>query len=154
MLLLRFLMSIKIFFFFGVLVFNALSTDPRLICLYRQFRSRPDCILSVHCLPLPDRGPEWVSGKVLIHNLGVLGSTHTGSSGFFMGVSFGKTLQSFILVLMKPRKDMNNVSCRCDMTEILLKVVLKKKFNQSVSLYQRYLQVYKALKFHYLYLYY
>ena len=27
------------------------------------------------------------------------------------------------LVLVKPRKDMNNVSCRCDMTEILLKAV-------------------------------
>ena len=27
------------------------------------------------------------------------------------------------LVLVKPRKDMNNVSCRCDITEILLKAV-------------------------------
>ena len=27
------------------------------------------------------------------------------------------------LVLVKPRKDMNNVSCRRDMTEILLKAV-------------------------------
>ena len=25
------------------------------------------------------------------------------------------------LVLVKPRKDMNNVNCHCDMTEILLK---------------------------------
>ena len=33
----------------------------------------------------------------------------------------GKTLQSPSLVLAKPRKDMNKVSFRCDMTEILLK---------------------------------
>ena len=30
-------------------------------------------------------------------------------------------LQSPSLVLVKPRKDMNNLSCRCDMTEKLLK---------------------------------
>ena len=41
--------------------------------------------------------------------------------GFHVEVSIGKTLQSPSLVPVKPRKDMNNVSCRCDMTEILLK---------------------------------
>ena len=40
---------------------------------------------------------------------------------FFMGVSLGKTLQSPSLVLVKPRKDMNNVSFCHDVTEILLK---------------------------------
>ena len=59
--------------------------------------------------------------KCLTHNPGVLSSSHTGSSGFFVGVSLGKTLQSPSLVLGKPKKDMNNVSCSCDMTEILLK---------------------------------
>ena len=53
---------------------------------------------------------------------GVLGSSCTRSSiFFFIRVSLGKTLQSPSLVLVKPRKDMNNVSCRCDLTEILLK---------------------------------
>ena len=51
-------------------------------------------------------------------NPGALGSSHTESSGFFVGVSLGKTLQSPVLVLVKPRKDMNNVCCRRDMTEI------------------------------------
>ena len=60
--------------------------------------------------------------KRLTRNPGVLGSSRTGSSGFFVRVSLGKTLQSPSLVLVKPRKDMNNVSCRRDMTEILLKV--------------------------------
>ena len=60
--------------------------------------------------------------KCLTHNPGILGSSHTGSSGFFMGVSLSKTLQSPSLVLVKPRKDINNVSCRRDMTEILFKV--------------------------------
>ena len=60
--------------------------------------------------------------KCLNRNTGVLGSSRTGSSEFFAGVSLGKTLQSPSLVLVKPRKDMNNVICRRDMTEILLKV--------------------------------
>ena len=42
-------------------------------------------------------------------------SSHTGSS-FFVGVSSVKTLQRPSLVLVKPRKDMNNVSCRRDIT--------------------------------------
>ena len=43
------------------------------------------------------------------------------------------TLQSPSPVLLKPRKDMNDVSCRRDMTEILLKVVSVKQhsINQS-----------------------
>ena len=45
----------------------------------------------------------------------------TGSSRFFVGMSWGKTLQSPCLVLVKPKKDTNNLSCRHDMTEILLK---------------------------------
>ena len=59
--------------------------------------------------------------KCLTRNAGVLGSSRTGSSGFFVGVSLGKTVQSLSLVLVKPRKDMNNVRCRRDRTEILLK---------------------------------
>ena len=57
----------------------------------------------------------------LTRNPEVLGLSRTGSSGFFVGVSLDKMLQSPSLVLVKPRKDMNNVSCRRDMTEILLK---------------------------------
>ena len=60
--------------------------------------------------------------ECLRHNLGALDSNHTGSSTFFMGMSLGKTLQSPSLVLVKPRKDMNNVSRQHDMTEIMLKV--------------------------------
>ena len=59
--------------------------------------------------------------KCLTRNPGNLGSSHTGSSEFFMGVSLGQTLQSPSLVLVKPRNDMNNMNCRHDMTEILLK---------------------------------
>ena len=40
---------------------------------------------------------------------------------FFVSVSLGKALQNPSLVLVKSRKDMNNVSCRRDMNEILLK---------------------------------
>ena len=40
----------------------------------------------------------------------------TGSSGFFMGVFLGKTLQSPSLIIVKPREDMDNVSCCSDKT--------------------------------------
>ena len=59
--------------------------------------------------------------KCLTRNPEVLGSSRTGSSVFFVGMSLGKTLQSPSLVLVKPRKDIKSVSCRHDMTEILLK---------------------------------
>ena len=51
-----------------------------------------------------------------------------GSSGLFMG----KTLQSPSLVLVKPRKDMKNVSCCHHMNEILLKGA-KTPFNQFIN---------------------
>ena len=59
--------------------------------------------------------------KCLTSYPGVLCSSRTGSSGFFVGVSLGKILHSPSLVPVKPRKDMNNVSCHRDMTKILLK---------------------------------
>ena len=60
--------------------------------------------------------------KCLTSNPRVPCSSRTGSCGFFVGVYLGKILQSPSLVLVKPRKDMNNVSCCSDMTEILLKM--------------------------------
>ena len=67
------------------------------------------------------RCPRRLKGKVFVCSPGVLGSSYTGSSGFLVGVSLGKTLQSPSLKLEKPRIDMNKVSCHHDMTEILLK---------------------------------
>ena len=58
--------------------------------------------------------------KFLTRNPGVLGSSRTGSSA---QECLGETIQGSSLVLMIPRKYMNNVSCRRDMTEILLKSV-------------------------------
>ena len=59
--------------------------------------------------------------KCLTCNPVVLGSSRTGSSGPFRGSVLGQDTSELSLVLVKPRKDMNNVSCRRDMTEILLK---------------------------------
>ena len=59
--------------------------------------------------------------KCLTCNPGVLGPSQTGFSGFFMGVSLGKTLQSPSLGLVKTRKEINIVSCRHGMTEVMLK---------------------------------
>ena len=64
--------------------------------------------ITIKCL----RGPAWLSGGVFYDSRGLL--------GFFEVVSFGKTLQSPSLVAVKPRKYINNVSSRRDMTEILL----------------------------------
>ena len=51
--------------------------------------------------------------KCLTRNPGVLSSN--------VGVSLGKIPRNASLVLVKPRKDIDNVSCRRDMTEIHLK---------------------------------
>ena len=76
-------------------------------------------MIAVRCLTKRER--EGDVPACLTRCPGVMGSSCTGSSGFFVGISLGKTLQSPSLVLMKPRKDMNNVSCRRDISEILLK---------------------------------
>ena len=59
--------------------------------------------------------------KCLTRNPGVLGSSCTGSSGFFRGSVLWQDTSEPSLVLVNPRKDMNNVKRRRDMTEILLK---------------------------------
>ena len=59
--------------------------------------------------------------KCLTRNPGVLRLSRTGSFGFFCGSVLGQDTSEPSLVLVKPRKDMNNVSCHRDMTEILLK---------------------------------
>ena len=57
--------------------------------------------------------------------------------GFYKGVSLGKTLQSLNLVLVKPRKDINSVSCCHNMTEIMLIVAFSTihLINQSKHMY-------------------
>ena len=67
------------------------------------------------------RVPRGPVVKCLTRNPGVLGSSRTRSSELFRGSVLGKDTSEPSLVLVKPRKDMNNVSCRGDMTEILLK---------------------------------
>ena len=63
--------------------------------------------------------------KCLTSDPEVLGSINTGPLRFFSseGHWASKTLQSPSLALVKTRKDMNNMSCCRDMTEILLKAV-------------------------------
>ena len=70
-------------------------------------------------MPRAPRGPVV---NCLTRNPGALGLSRTGTSGFFRGSVLGQDTSEPSLVLVKPRKDMNNVSCRRDMTEILLKV--------------------------------
>ena len=52
--------------------------------------------------------PTWVLCgsvvKCLTHNPGVLGSSRTGSSGFFRGSVLGQDTSEPSLVLVKPRK--------------------------------------------------
>ena len=60
--------------------------------------------------------------KCLTRNPGVLGSSHTGSSGFVCGSVLGQ-LRHFRAQPStgETKESMNNVSCPRDMTEILLK---------------------------------
>ena len=72
--------------------------------------------------PLPQGWvPHGSAVKCLSRDPVFLGSSRTGSSGYFHGSVLGQDTSEPSLVLVKPRKDMNNVSCRHDMTEILLK---------------------------------
>ena len=59
--------------------------------------------------------------KCLTRNPGVLGSSRTGSSGFFRGSVLGQDTSEPQPSTGETQEDMNNVSCRRDMTEILLK---------------------------------
>ena len=71
--------------------------------------------------------------KCLTCNPEILDSSRTGSSVFFVGVSLGKTRESPSLVLVKPRIDTNNVNCRRDISEILLKTkIIHHSVNQSL----------------------
>ena len=77
--------------------------------------------------------------KCLTRNPGILGSSRTGSSAFFRGIVLGQDTSEPSLVLVTPRKDMNNVSCRRDMTEIGPTVksgVKNHSLNQSILLRQ------------------
>ena len=87
-------------------------------------------------LMLKYQSTSWLS---LTRNPEVLSSTLTGSSWTFVRVYLRKTLQSPSLVLAKPWKDINNLSCRHDMTEILLKTAsntiqsISQSINQSIN---------------------
>ena len=61
--------------------------------------------------------------QCLTRNPGVLGSSCTGSSGFFCGSVLGQDTSEPQPSTGETQEDMNNVSCRHDMTEILLKAV-------------------------------
>ena len=80
-------------------------------------RNKVLCSKSIKLTRVP-RGPVV---KRLTCNPGILGLSRTGSSGFFGGSVLGQDTSEPSVVLVKPRKDMSNVSCRRDMTEILLK---------------------------------
>ena len=53
----------------------------------------------------------------------VPGLSLNGSTSFFVGMTVGETLQSPCLVMVNLRKNINNVSCRRDMTIMVLKAV-------------------------------
>ena len=59
--------------------------------------------------------------KCLTRNPGVLGSSRTGSSGFFRGSVLGQDTSEPQPSTGETQEDVNNVNCRRDMTEILLK---------------------------------
>ena len=72
----------------------------------------------------PHLGRGVLRGSVveyLTRNQGVLGSSSTGSTGFFRGSVLGQDTSEPQPSAGETQDDMNNVSCRRDMTEILLK---------------------------------
>ena len=81
---------------------------------------------------LTNRVPHGSVVTCFTRNPGALGSSRTGSSGFSFESVLGQDTSEPGLVLVKPRKDMNNVRCRRDITDILLK--LAQNTFQSTSL--------------------
>ena len=59
--------------------------------------------------------------KCLTHSPGVLGSSRTGSSGFFQGSVLGQDTSEPQPTTGETREDMSNMSCCRDKTKILLK---------------------------------
>ena len=64
----------------------------------------------------------------------VLGSSRTGSTGYFLGSILVQSTSEPSLVQLKPGKDKNNLSFRRDMTEVLLKAARKTPFNHPISI--------------------
>ena len=62
--------------------------------------------------------------KCLTRNPGVMGSSHTRSSGFFRASVLGQDTLEPQPSTVETQKRLNNVSCHCDMTGILLKMAL------------------------------
>ena len=91
------------------------SFDPHFIC-----HLHTTCFLQVK---------DFIVGGVLRGSVvkcltlkpGVLGSNHAGSSGVFCGSVLGQNTSEPQPSTGETQEDMNNVSCRRDMTEILLK---------------------------------
>ena len=67
------------------------------------------------------RGPAWLSGKVVDLQSRGPGFEPHWILWVFRGSFFGQDTSEPSLLQVKPRKDMNNVSFRRNMTEILLK---------------------------------
>ena len=93
------------------------------ICVWKGSKHAVNILLVTSTFYFSQGVPRGSVLKCLTRNPGVLGSSCTGSSGvFFRGSVLGQDTSEHSLVLVKPRKDMNNVNCHRDMTEILLKV--------------------------------
>ena len=78
-------------------------------------------LIRIQPFPTMDRVPRGSVVKCLTPNPGVLGSSLTGSSGFFRGSVLGQDTSEPQPSTGETQESMNNVSCRRDMTEILLK---------------------------------
>ena len=72
-----------------------------------------------HCLDNDYVGKQPLAWKEILRRA-LVKDTARKHALSFMEVSLGWTFQSPCLVLMKPRKNMNNVNCRPGMTEMLL----------------------------------
>ena len=87
------------------------------------------------------RGPKWLTGKCLTCSPGVLGSSHTGSSGFFRGSVLGQDT-SEPQPSTGETQERHNVNCNSDMTEILLKAVYNTNQTNKLTLFSTVFQLY------------
>ena len=89
------------------------------IARYEQFLLFPLCFQKT--CTANSRVPRGSVVKCFTRNPGVLGSSRTASSGFFRRSVLGQDTSESQPSTGETQGSMNNVSCRRDMTEILLK---------------------------------
>ena len=102
---------------------NCMPRNPSacLPTILKSVLSQSEVVLLSNLKTIGEKDTECSGDWFVTMGPGGTPSSLIGSTAFYCGVSWGKIRQTPSLELVKPRKDMNNVICRRNVTEIILK---------------------------------